>query len=65
MRVLTLASGEKEQFRESFFLFISDCAGTSLLLWLFSRCGQWGTYSPLAVHGLIAAVASPAAGHGL
>ena len=53
MRVLTPASGEKEQFRESCYLFIFDCAGTSLLLWLFSRCGQWGLTLQLQCVGFL------------
>ena len=53
MRVLTPASGEKEQFRESCYLFIFDCAGTSLLLWLFSSCGQWGLTLQLPCVGFL------------
>ena len=30
-------------------LFILGCAGSSLLLWLFSSCGQWGLFSHCGV----------------
>ena len=40
------------------------CAGSSLLRRLFSSCREWG-YSLVAVHGLLTAVTSLVAGHGL
>ena len=51
--------------RNFFFLilFIFGCAGSSVLLWLFSSCGKQGFL--IAALGLLAAVASPTAEHRL
>ena len=45
-------------------IFIYGCAGSSFLCELFSSYGEWG-YSPVAVHGLLIAVASLVAEHEL
>ena len=45
-------------------LFIFDCTESSLLLGLFSSCGEWGLLSSW-VHGLLIAVASHVAQHEL
>ena len=42
------------------FLVIFGCAGSSLLHWLFSSCGEWGLHS-IEMHGLLIAMASPVA----
>ena len=39
------------------YLFVSGCAGSSLLGGLVSSCCEWG-YSPVAGCGLLTAVAS-------
>ena len=47
------------------FLFVCfGCAGSLLLVRLFSSCSEWGLLS-VTVHGLLIAVASPVAEHGL
>ena len=40
------------------------CAGSSLLHWLFSSCGEW-EYSPVVARRLLVAMASLAAEHRL
>ena len=47
-------------YNRNFFkiLFIFGCAGSSVLLWLFSSCGKQG-YFLVAVLGLLTAAASP------
>ena len=47
-----------------FFKFIFGCFGSSLLCAAFSSCGEWGLLF-VAVRGLLTAVASLAAEHGL
>ena len=44
------------------FLVIFGCAGSSLLHWLFSSCGEWGLHS-IEMHGLLIAMAGSRA-HG-
>ena len=48
-------------YNRNFFLilFIFGCAGSPVLLWLFSSCGERG-YFLVAVLGLPTAAASPA-----
>ena len=46
------------------YLFIYGCPGSSSLCWAFSRCSEQGLHF-VVVHGLLIAVASPVAEHGL
>ena len=46
------------------YLFIFSCVGSLLLHVAFSSCGEWGLLS-IAVRGLLTAVASLVAEHGL
>ena len=47
-----------------FYLFIFGCAGSLLLLWLFSSRGE-RSFSLVLVRGPIIVVASPVVEHGL
>ena len=51
-------------FINLFILFIFGCVGSSLLCTGFSSCGEWGLLF-VAVRGLLIAVASLVAEHGL
>ena len=50
-------------FNKFIYLFVFGCVGSSLLH-AFSSCGEWGLLF-VAVHGLLIAVASLVAEHGL
>ena len=55
---------KKNFFLNKIYLFIFGCFGSSLLHTAFSSCGERGLLS-VVVHGLLAAVASLVAEHGL